>query len=1312
MAVFVWTGATSAVPTVGSNWSVGGVAQASPPTSADDVQLGSGTGATNNPMTFATSSTLSCRSFDCTGYTGTLSAVSGASQLNIGTSTPGPSNLALKFVPLMTTTFSGFIINFVSTSATQQNIITAGKSLNSTNINGVGSNYLFNDALTTTVAFTWTAGSFDTGGFSMTTGTLVSTGAGAGVMTIGATTTWTLTTTNTPINLTGTNKTASIHASSTLNVSAGVNAGSFGGYTWGNVVSNAAGIMQLAALICVNYTRTGTTAKTDLLNITSTVYCSGTFTCTGNSTANRIGLQSSVVGTTRYIQAATFNITNTDIMDIITVLPDGSTITSDSFNRANGSLGTTDAATGGSALAWTANSGTWAIASNAVTVATGFATVDLSTQDHAVYSKLNSTGGYFGVVARYVDVDNYVAVRQTFGTAFCTIIVRVGAINILNTSLNLGWSNNATIGLRVQGNSVIVLVDGVIKYANMFATLPTGTKAGLYALSSPGTFDDFKANSLTSVTGTSLGDGLGNAGFTPTVNSGTSNGGGGVNRYWIGNSGLSSDTSHWSTTSGGSGGASIPLPQDDVYVDVNSFSLTNQRLQFDMPRTARNIDTTGTNRTGTTIGGSSGMNNAVYGNLSIYGTTIIDGNSTGGWTFAGRNGNYTIHSNGLHYGALAFNAPGAIYTALDDMKESVSNKTITFNYGSFYANNFNIGAQTFTVASTFTLLQGGTGTWEIQLASSGIGWTNSAPAANLQMQNATIYVLNAAGQVNIVGGTATYGVIQNTAAPTTTGNSPGLGLNSSMEIYQLLMSPGKILSISTGSIPKIHNGLPSGVNFGYQYFNSNAGSYVSVPDSVPTSFTGDFDIRLKIAAEAYGQTNISFTGKQTSGSAGFAWGLSTNAASKQPTLQTSLNGTTILTATSTAAIPTADGADMWLRVTRRASDGRIQFFTSSDPSNDPSVPTWTQLGSDRTGAVGTLFDSPASILIGALNTSNSPVYNGKFYRAQYRDNILNNGTGIVLDVDFTTKTFGANTLTDLSTNAATVTINGAFAQAGDGRIAVNGATPGTTATVTLVGAPPVMDYQVIQDLTSTIPYKYYAGANSILVSNTTNIINTTLPTQLYIKQAANPGVVTGTSITATLSNPAVAGNALVAMWESVSDPSTITPPSGYTQAVFKVQGTSSYLYVWWKIATGGETTIPISWVTTRGVQEHAYEIAGFTGTPTLDVTDSNGGASATSSSTGSGATNTAFPAIAIGAVSGNGGMGASVGVPTNGFQEDYTTVQGTSAGLKVAAKPLLSTGSQSTTFTWTTSRVTASVLLVLIDVPLVSTNTGNWFPFF
>ena len=54
-----------------------------------------------------------------------------------------------------------------------------------------------------------------------------------------------------------------------------------------------------------------------------------------------------------------------------------------------------------------------------------------------------------------------------------------------------------------------------------------------------------------------------------------------ANRYWVGNGGSWSDTAHWSTTSGGSGGAGIPGDggvADDVIFDANSFTLDNQRV--------------------------------------------------------------------------------------------------------------------------------------------------------------------------------------------------------------------------------------------------------------------------------------------------------------------------------------------------------------------------------------------------------------------------------------------------------------------------------------------------------------------------------------------------------------------------------------------------------------------------------------------------------------------------------------------------------------------------------------------------------------
>lgn len=50
------------------------------------------------------------------------------------------------------------------------------------------------------------------------------------------------------------------------------------------------------------------------------------------------------------------------------------------------------------------------------------------------------------------------------------------------------------------------------------------------------------------------------------------------NRYWVGNSGVDNDTAHWSTTSGGPGGASVPFVVEDVILDANSFSLPGQTI--------------------------------------------------------------------------------------------------------------------------------------------------------------------------------------------------------------------------------------------------------------------------------------------------------------------------------------------------------------------------------------------------------------------------------------------------------------------------------------------------------------------------------------------------------------------------------------------------------------------------------------------------------------------------------------------------------------------------------------------------------------
>lgn len=51
-----------------------------------------------------------------------------------------------------------------------------------------------------------------------------------------------------------------------------------------------------------------------------------------------------------------------------------------------------------------------------------------------------------------------------------------------------------------------------------------------------------------------------------------------ADRYWVGNGGSYEDTAHWSASSGGAGGASVPGFTDNAFFDANSFTLAGQTV--------------------------------------------------------------------------------------------------------------------------------------------------------------------------------------------------------------------------------------------------------------------------------------------------------------------------------------------------------------------------------------------------------------------------------------------------------------------------------------------------------------------------------------------------------------------------------------------------------------------------------------------------------------------------------------------------------------------------------------------------------------
>lgn len=144
----------------GGNWTTGGTwVGGSAPTAADDAVLAS----TSGNVTIDTGAV--CRSLDCNGYTGTLTHTSGVT-LTIGDGTAGAGNRALRLSSGMTYTLGDpatSAISFVSTSATQQTIDYAGKTVGSPTFNGASGSWILSSALTTGVTgvLTVTNGAFD-----------------------------------------------------------------------------------------------------------------------------------------------------------------------------------------------------------------------------------------------------------------------------------------------------------------------------------------------------------------------------------------------------------------------------------------------------------------------------------------------------------------------------------------------------------------------------------------------------------------------------------------------------------------------------------------------------------------------------------------------------------------------------------------------------------------------------------------------------------------------------------------------------------------------------------------------------------------------------------------------------------------------------------------------------------------------------------------------------------------------------------------------------------------------------------------------
>lgn len=713
----------------------------------------------------------------------------------------------------------------------------------------------------------------------------------------------------------------------------------------------------------------------------------------------------------------------------------------------------------------------------------------------------------------------------------------------------------------------------------------------------------------------------------------------------------------------------VPLPQDDVVIANWS---AGQVIAVDVPRIGKNVTVTHTQNTFY----SSSLGASVFGNYST--ASNISANSPQTLVLRGR-GTHTFTS-GLGP-AIVVDCPGGTYTmSAPYVVQSSAARSVVVSSGSLVTSHDITAAALANTGGTLTL--GPNVTLTATTTASVLTLTGGTTSA----ASTTFTITGASNNTKTVTlASTTIGAL------TYTVKSPGqLSVASNFttpaRIGTLSVGPGRPLVLGTGV--NVDTWDVAGEARDHAWF-FGAG-YISVPDTPETSWTGDFDLRVRMKPESTWASPHPIAGKATGNTTNCSWQWVFNATSRAMSFITSTNGTSSTSAICTVAVPFADGDGGWLRVTRRASDGRVQFFTAPDSSSPPS--SWTQLGADRTGVVGTLYDSTAPLVIAAYNTSNAPNSYGRYYRFQGRDNIADDGTGIQLDVDLSTKPFGSNTFTESSPNAATVTMALAGGQVADGRIALSGSIVPTLGPVTLS--------RVVAALTvGAMPHSVHL-TDSIDGGSNQSLLFSAPPGGPTIRQRAY-GIDFSSGGGVSFVHPVQVGNLLLLAtgFTTSADYTSFTPPTGFILAVERSR-TGSASRIYYKIADGTETSLPCTWGGSgTGAQMMAYEVSGFVGTPTLDVVDSNESGAATSIATGAGVTNTGIPAFALVSLSGNGSLGASSTTPpTDSYQEDWGTGQATGYVLKTFAKPLTATELQAPTVRWGTSRAPTIVLAAFKDV--------------
>lgn len=736
--------ATRTISDSGGNWNDPATwVEGEIPTSSDDVVAT----ATSGDLTINIAA--AARSVNLTDYTGTLTHNAGIT-LSIGSSTPGPDNVALYFPTDGWTYTVGSTmsqIHFVSTSVTQQTITTGSKTIGSITFNGSGS-YQLQDDIVLSGNFVYEDGSsFDTNEKSITL----------------------------------------------------TDGGTFngGGQTYDEVILNGSSVIVSGTNTFGNLTRNGGDVRTAAISFSADQTIMGTLTLSGDSSINRLIVRSSTIGTPVTLTAGAVEASNVDFRDIVGAgdadwdLSEISGLSGDA--GGNSGITLTDPAT----QTWQGtNGGNWSDSSkwtsrvplpqDDVIVNVTFSA---SQTIQADMPRLGKTIDFTGTGGNPTFNLSSTSAPEVYGS-----LILVPEMNVTMPSSSLGFYGRDSYTFASQGKTfssiVVNMPEGTLTLDGDLTVGTTNTFTLNYGTFTTGSYNFTTGNFASTQAGTrhiDFGTGIwtitgdtGNVWNTATSNSLTITRGNNVRVTGTGNRNI--------------------LSASSVGLEANSidFSFIGSSGTITLSNNSRlhNLDMSQFSGTFTI-----GSNNIIYGDLIVGETTTVS-SSNNTLTFGASSDTQRITTNNVTLDfPVTFAGISGTFELQDDFTLGAT-RALTFSMGNFNANDKNITVgnvvSTSTTARTLTM---GSGTWELT-GETGIIW-NMTTSDTVEVIPGTSKIIlsgTLTATRSFAGGNKTYYDFENA----TIGNY-ALVITGSNTFNYFKINPGRIQRFTNGTTTTVTN---------------------------------------------------------------------------------------------------------------------------------------------------------------------------------------------------------------------------------------------------------------------------------------------------------------------------------------------------------------------------------------------------------------------------------------------------------------------------------------------------------------------------